>query len=112
MVRQAVFKTEFVQELEALFPKCGDERGEHLPRLHKAILEIPERSLQNELLLGGIDIDELSSDGVTALALAAQRQDPISISLLLKAGADPNESARPGRSPLIYAAQMLDHVSI
>ena len=98
--------------MEALFPRCGDEYEEQLPRLHKVVLEIVRCSLKDELLLGGVDINELSPSGMTALALSVQRQSRTSTSLLLKAGADPNKWAAPGWSPLICAAKLSDPISI
>ena len=95
-----------------MFPSCGDDCVEQLPRLHRVILGVTGHSLEDELKLGGIDIDEISLSGITALALAVQRQDLTSVSLLLEAGADPDKRAKPGLTPLVYAAKLLDPVAI
>ncbi|KAL9122318.1 MAG: hypothetical protein Q9187_001127 [Circinaria calcarea] len=63
------------------------------------------RSLEEDLSAGGVDIDARDSIGNTALSWAVQREDIVAVNLLLKHTANPNIANKRGASPLLYAAK-------
>ncbi|KAL9121160.1 MAG: hypothetical protein Q9187_002285 [Circinaria calcarea] len=98
-----------LETLRNLFPDKDNSLEERqFPTLHKTVLNITSRRLEEELTSCGSDIDRIDSDGNTALMWAARRGDSIAVDLLLKANADPNLVNRLYMSPLLYAARRSD----
>ncbi|KAL9116909.1 MAG: hypothetical protein Q9187_006561 [Circinaria calcarea] len=103
---QAVLKS-----LKSLFPSEDNDLEERqFSSLHKIVLNITSRSLEEGLAICASDIDRIDSKGNTALTWAARRGDCIAVDLLLKANADPNLVNRLNMSPFLYAAQRSDPI--
>ncbi|KAL9112793.1 MAG: hypothetical protein Q9187_007725, partial [Circinaria calcarea] len=101
---QAVLDT-----LRNLFP----DKDSHLEErqfsiLHKTVLKLISRNLEEELAICRSDIDRIDSEGNTALLWAARRGDSTTVDLLLRANANPNLVNRLDVSPLIHAARRSD----
>ena len=76
------------------------------PQLHKAYLGIAGVTFDMALASAQRpDVDEKDATGRTTLSWACQRGDPLTVSRLLKCGANPNMSDLRGRTPLHWATQ-------
>ena len=102
-----------LKSLQTLFPgKSSDLEERQFSSLHKIVLNITSRSLEEELSICGSNIDRFDSRGNTALSWAARKGDSTAIYLLLKDNADPNLVNQFGLSPLLYAARESDPTSV
>ncbi|KAI1373935.1 ankyrin repeat-containing protein-like protein [Hypoxylon crocopeplum] len=75
------------------------------PQVHKIVLQLSLRSLEEELLSNPFAVFETDARGRTALFWAAARGDERSTVTLLGRGADPNATDHDGRVPLHLAAE-------
>ena len=73
--------------------------------LHKLILNIRPRNLEEELRKSTAALDAVDFTGRSPLSWAAQRGEAEAVRLLLEYGADPNNSDNTKATPLHYAAQ-------
>jgi len=84
-------------------PNIKDNEGSSL--IHHAASG-PETTLRNVLAWKNIIIHNQTSDGLTALHIAAQRCKVSSVEALLDAGIDPNISSYSGKTALDYALEV------
>ncbi|KAH8645547.1 ankyrin repeat-containing domain protein [Tricladium varicosporioides] len=83
----------------------SDYIEEHnFPLVHKIVLKLSLRGLEEELMANPLAVFETDSEGRSALCWAAGRGDERSTLILLSHGADPNVLDKNGRSPLYLAA--------
>jgi ankyrin repeat protein len=75
------------------------------PILHKVVLNLSGADLRQLLELSTANINAQDSEGRTALAWAAARNDLKAVKTLLEFNADPNACSPRGQSPLHLAAQ-------
>ena len=83
-----------------------------LSRLHRIVLGFLDRPLGDELATGGLDLDTVDLDGMTALAWATRRNDLTAIDLLLKAKSNSNIPNNCGCSPLYHAAANWNSIAV
>ena len=76
-----------------------------LKSLHKVVLGLKHADLVSLLELSTAGVDDVDSQGLTALSWAASRCDLQSIKVLLAYGADPNIYSYENTSPLQFACQ-------
>ena len=88
------------EKFRHLFPDNDDYDIWQFPRLHKIILGLISRDLEQELLEPGIDVDSTDSEGLTALSWASRRGDAKAVALLIKANASINKADYQGDTPL------------
>ena len=84
----------------------------HLSRLHRVILGFQQSRLEDELAAGGLELDTVDAEGMTALAWASRKNDLTAINILLRAKADPNICNNRGSSALDHAADNLNPVAV
>lgn len=77
---------------------------QQFPTVHKIVLQLSFKSLQEELNANPFAVFETDVEGRTALSWAAARGDEYSISMLLTRGADPNSMDKNGITPVYLAA--------
>ena len=104
-IHSRMYDESTLETIRQLFPRTEEEQTEDhsIPELHKTILGYSSSSLE-EVILGGVDLNEPDSRGCASLVWAVRRQDHVAVKLLLEAGADPNVSTPRGSSPLHFAA--------
>lgn len=93
-------------EMRALFPDPDLEELYGFSVLHKAVLGLNSRSIEDILSAEPTLIDKIDYDSKTALTWAAWRGDGGSVGTLLSHGSDPNKADHIARSPLDYAVMV------
>ena len=99
------YSSEWTDAMRSLFPEPDFDDLYGFGPLHKAVLSIGNRSLQDILRSGKLDIDEPDRQGRTALAWAASRNDTKGVQILLSYGANMETACWAGRIPIHEAVQ-------
>ena len=106
---QASESSENLEPLRNLFPpkeEFIEKRG--FSNIHKAVLKLGCRRLEEDIIAYRSMIDITDTDGSTALMWAARRGDSHALSLLIQANASINSQNRFESSALHYAARYSD----
>ena len=107
------FDPETREKLQALFPDQGYVEGLQLNLLHQTVLGLNHLDLASLVRnLPRSAIDDVDSQGRTALFWAARRGDFSKVSLLIRHGADSNIPTLLGHSPLTAAIYSRDEACI
>lgn len=103
-----IFPTDTERQLREMFSETECIERREFTVLHKIILGMLDKDLERELSGSTAEIDAVDSDNRTALALAAERGDVISVNLLLKYGADTAPASVCGNTALHCAVCAID----
>jgi ankyrin repeat protein len=106
------FSTEKERQLRIMFSDTEHLERWSLTPLHKIVLGLLGRDLESELEVSTAEINTKDSNGRTALSFAAERSDILSMSLLLRYGADPGVYLPDQGSPLHFSATAIDTAGI
>jgi ankyrin repeat protein len=98
------FPQEIERALRLMFSETDCIERRDFTILHKAILGLSSTNLEQLLLDSTADLDAVDNNGRTAVSLAAERGDSITLSTLLKYNPDVNLSSTSGSSPLHFAS--------
>lgn len=96
---------EWRDDMRSLFPEPNFDDLYGFSPLHKAVLGMSNRSLQNILGNGEFSIDKPDCEGRTALSWAASRNDTEAVRMLLSYGADIEIASRRRYRPVNEAAK-------
>ena len=94
------------EKFSRLFPDNDDYEAWRFSRIHRIVLGLLDRDLEQELLEPDVDIDCIDLEGRTTLFWASGRGDAKAVSLLLRARADVNKTNRRGRSSLMRSRDL------
>ena len=103
-----IFPAETERELKEMFSETECIERRDFTVLHKIILGLLDKDLESELAGSTATINAVDSDGRTALALAAERGDVMSVNMLLRYGADPAPATTCGNTALHCAVCAFD----
>jgi ankyrin repeat protein len=99
-------------QLRSLFSDTDQLLKRRFPVLHKIVLGLIVKRIEDELQASTSTINATDLDGRTALSWAAARNDVEAVRILLKYGADPNIQSNDGFAPLHWAARAMDAQSL
>lgn len=97
---------EWRESLKALFPKPDLEESYQFSTLHKAVLGLSHRSIENVLDEDRAQIDEVDCFGRTALSWAVFRHDSQAVGTILSYEPDCSRADNAGDTPLSYASRI------
>jgi ankyrin repeat protein len=92
------------KELRLLFSETECVERREFSILHKIVLRIINKDLEQELMASTADINSTDIIGRTPLSMAAEMNEITFTTLLLQYGAQPNLASNCGQTPLHYAA--------